>query len=36
MLRAEQTSPGPVGVGTRFDTALKTMGRTLESNGNGV
>ncbi|HET8977660.1 MAG TPA: SRPBCC family protein [Solirubrobacteraceae bacterium] len=29
MLRAEQTSPGPVGVGTRFDTELKTMGRTM-------
>ena len=29
MLRAEQTSEGPIGVGTRFHTELKTMGRTM-------
>lgn len=29
MLRAEQVSEGPIGLGTRFQTELKTMGRTM-------
>jgi hypothetical protein len=29
MLSAEQISEGPIGVGTRFHTQLKTMGRTM-------
>jgi uncharacterized protein YndB with AHSA1/START domain len=29
MLRAEQISEGPIGLGTRFQTELKTMGRTM-------
>jgi Polyketide cyclase / dehydrase and lipid transport len=29
MLRAEQISEGPIGVGTRFHTELKTMGRSM-------
>jgi hypothetical protein len=29
MLLAEQISEGPVGLGTRFRTELKTMGRTM-------
>jgi hypothetical protein len=28
MIRAEQISDGPIGVGTRFHTELKTMGQT--------
>ncbi len=29
MTRAEQISDGPIGLGTRFHTELKTMGRTM-------
>ena len=29
MIRAEQISEGPIGLGTRFHTQLKTMGRTM-------
>jgi carbon monoxide dehydrogenase subunit G len=29
MLRAEQISEGPIGLGTRFQTELKTMSRTM-------
>lgn len=29
MLRAEQISEGPIGVGTRFQTELKALGRTM-------
>ena len=29
MIRAEQISDGPIGLGTRFHTELKTMGQTM-------
>lgn len=29
MVRAEQISEGPIGEGTRFDTELRTMGRSM-------
>lgn len=29
MIRAEQISQGPIGLGTRFETELQTMGRTM-------
>jgi hypothetical protein len=29
MVRAEQVSSGPIGLATRFQTELKTMGRTM-------
>jgi hypothetical protein len=29
MIRAERISEGPIGVGTRFHTELKTIGRTM-------
>ena len=29
MIRAEQISEGPIGLGTRFHTQLKTMGRAM-------